>query len=59
MVAIKEIISAELQATQFSELKTLPVVDYTKLTRKKGSIRPSGIRPRNSSSRRTFSKKAP
>ncbi len=32
MVAINEIISAELQASQFSELKSLPVVAYEKLT---------------------------
>lgn len=32
MVAINEIISAELQASQFSELKSLPVVEYGKLT---------------------------
>lgn len=31
MVAINEIISAELQATQFEELKALPVVSYDKL----------------------------
>ncbi|MGI6331886.1 MAG: ABC transporter substrate-binding protein [Zhaonellaceae bacterium] len=38
MVAINEIISAELQATQFSELKTLPVVDYTKLTQEEKAL---------------------
>ena len=32
MVAINEIISAEIQATQFDELKTLPVASYDKLT---------------------------
>lgn len=32
MVAINEIISAEMQATQFSNLKTLPIVDYNKLS---------------------------
>jgi putative spermidine/putrescine transport system substrate-binding protein len=32
MVAINEIISAGIQATQFSEIKSLPVVDYTKLS---------------------------
>lgn len=32
MVAINEIISAEMQASQFAELKTLPVVDYNKLS---------------------------
>ncbi|WP_418219658.1 ABC transporter substrate-binding protein [Candidatus Formimonas warabiya] len=32
MAAINEILSAELQATQFSELKALPVVEYSKLT---------------------------
>lgn len=32
MVAINEIISAKIQATQFEELKTLPVVSYDKLT---------------------------
>ncbi len=32
MVAINAIISAEIQATQFEELKTLPVVSYDKLT---------------------------
>ncbi|WP_019850052.1 ABC transporter substrate-binding protein [Desulfitobacterium sp. PCE1] len=32
MVAINEIISVELQASQFSELKDLPVVAYDKLT---------------------------
>src|SRR5699024_10629663 len=31
MVAINEIISAEIQATQFEELRSLPVVDYNKL----------------------------
>lgn len=31
MVAINEIISAEIQATQFEELKELPVVSYDKL----------------------------
>lgn len=31
MVAINEIISAEIQATQFEELKQLPVVSYDKL----------------------------
>lgn len=31
MVAINEIISAELQATQFEELRSLPVVSYDKL----------------------------
>jgi putative spermidine/putrescine transport system substrate-binding protein len=32
MVAVNEILSAEMQASQFSELKTLPVVDYGKLS---------------------------
>ena len=32
MVAINEIISAQMQASQYSELKALPVVDYNKLT---------------------------
>lgn len=32
MVAINEVISAEMQATQFSNLKTLPIVDYNKLS---------------------------
>ncbi|MBU5675737.1 ABC transporter substrate-binding protein [Alkaliphilus sp. MSJ-5] len=32
MVAINEIISAEIQATQFKELRSLPVVSYDKLT---------------------------
>ena len=32
MVAINEIISAEIQASQFSEMKILPVVDYDKLS---------------------------
>lgn len=32
MVAINEIISAEIQATQFEELRSLPVVSYDKLT---------------------------
>ncbi|MEL7610548.1 MAG: ABC transporter substrate-binding protein [Bacillota bacterium] len=32
MVAINEIISAQMQASQYSQLKTLPVVDYDKLT---------------------------
>lgn len=32
MVAINEIISAEIQATQFEELRSLPVVSYNKLT---------------------------
>lgn len=32
MVAINEIISAEVQATQFEELRTLPVVSYDKLS---------------------------
>ena len=32
MVAINEIISADLQATQFEELRTLPVVSYDKLS---------------------------
>ena len=32
MVAINEIISAEIQASQFSEMKILPVVDYNKLS---------------------------
>jgi len=32
MVAINEIISAEIQATQLEELKSLPVVSYDKLT---------------------------
>lgn len=32
MVAINEIISAEIQATQFEELRSLPVVAYDKLT---------------------------
>lgn len=32
MVAINEILSAEMQASQFSELKALPVVDNTKLS---------------------------
>lgn len=32
MAAINAIISAEIQATQFEELKTLPVVSYDKLT---------------------------
>ncbi len=32
MVAINEIISAEMQASQFSEMKILPVVDYDKLS---------------------------
>ncbi|QUH27173.1 ABC transporter substrate-binding protein [Serpentinicella alkaliphila] len=32
MVAINEIISVELQASQFSALKSLPVVEYDKLT---------------------------
>ncbi len=31
MVAINEIISAEIQATQFEELRSLPVVSYDKL----------------------------
>lgn len=38
MVAINEIISAEMQASQFSELKTLPVVDYTKLTEEEKAL---------------------
>lgn len=32
MVAVNEILSAEMQASQFSELKALPVVDNTKLS---------------------------
>ena len=32
MVAINAIISAEIQATQFEELRTLPIVSYDKLT---------------------------
>jgi len=32
MVVINEILSAEIQASQFSELKLLPVVDYNKLS---------------------------
>ncbi|WP_330586692.1 ABC transporter substrate-binding protein [Aminipila terrae] len=32
MVAINEILSAEMQASQFSKLKILPVVDYNKLS---------------------------
>lgn len=32
IIAINEIISADVQATQFDELKTIPVVDYEKLT---------------------------
>ncbi|MEL7564748.1 MAG: ABC transporter substrate-binding protein [Dehalobacterium sp.] len=32
MVAINEILSAEMQAGQFSQLKALPVVEYSKLT---------------------------
>ncbi|HZK58046.1 MAG TPA: ABC transporter substrate-binding protein [Clostridia bacterium] len=32
LVAINAIISAEIQATQFEELKTLPIVSYDKLT---------------------------
>lgn len=32
MVAINEIISADIQATQFEELRTLPVVSYGKLS---------------------------
>lgn len=32
IVAINEIISAEIQATQFEELRSLPVVSYDKLT---------------------------
>ncbi|MDO5690260.1 MAG: ABC transporter substrate-binding protein [Tissierellia bacterium] len=32
MVAINEILSAEVQATQFAELKTLPVISYDNLT---------------------------
>ncbi|MCK9268347.1 MAG: ABC transporter substrate-binding protein, partial [Alkaliphilus sp.] len=32
MVAINAIISAEIQATQFEELRTLPIVSYNKLT---------------------------
>jgi len=32
MVVINEILSAETQASQFSALKTLPVVDYNKLS---------------------------
>ncbi len=32
MVAINAIISAEIQATQFEELRTLPIVSYGKLT---------------------------
>lgn len=32
MVAINEIISADIQATQFEELRTLPVISYDKLS---------------------------
>jgi ABC-type uncharacterized transport system, periplasmic component len=32
MVAINEILSADMQASQFAKLKTLPVVDYNKLS---------------------------
>ena len=32
MVTVNEILSAELQASQFSKLKSLPVVDYRKLS---------------------------
>jgi len=32
MVVINEMISARIQATQFAEIKDLPIVDYTKLT---------------------------
>lgn len=31
LVEINEIISANIQATQFEELRSLPVVDYSKL----------------------------
>ena len=32
MVAINEILSSELQSSQFDKLKTVPVLDYTKLS---------------------------
>lgn len=38
MVAINEIISAQVQATQFEELRTLPVVSYDKLSNEEKAI---------------------
>ena len=38
MVAANEILSAELQASQFSKLKSLPVVDYGKLTEEEKTL---------------------
>ena len=38
MVAVNEILSSEIQASQFSQLKTLPVVDYNKLSKEQKAM---------------------
>lgn len=38
MVAVNEILSLELQASQFSKLKSLPVVDYRKLSEEEKTL---------------------